>query len=435
MKTPRTAAAACALLALGMPARAANPLSAYDVDPATVSVSGLSSGGFMAAQLGVAYSNTFRAGFGVFAGGPYDCARNQNYTACMYNATPSISTPVSNMRSWSGSQIDSTGNLASRRIYLWVGSSDTTVGPNVESQLRSELGNFDTAANVSYVTTSGAAHTFPTDFTATGDNSCSSAVSPYISNCGYDGAGAALRWMYGALNARNNGALGGSVVPFDQTAFVSGNGMDATGYLYVPAACAPGGTTVCKLHVALHGCLQSYSNIQMQFVNNTGYNKWADTNAIVILYPQAKPDNAAHATWASGSLANPNGCWDWIGWYGSNADQHGGVQMAAIVAMVNRITSGFAGGGSGGNTVPAAPTGLAVTGVTSSSASLSWSSSPGATSYSVYRGSTRVGSGVTSTSYTDSGLSPSTTYSYSVTAVNSAGESSHSSTVSATTSG
>ncbi|HEY6910396.1 MAG TPA: fibronectin type III domain-containing protein, partial [Myxococcales bacterium] len=46
-----------------------------------------------------------------------------------------------------------------------------------------------------------------------------------------------------------------------------------------------------------------------------------------------------------------------------------------------------------------------------------------------------VGSGVTSTSYTDSGLSPSTTYSYSVTAVNSAGESSHSSTVSATTSG
>jgi hypothetical protein len=282
--------------------------------------------------------------------------------------------------------------------------------------------------------TSGAAHTFPTDFTASGDNSCSSAVSPYISNCSYDGAGAALRWMYGALNARNNGTLGGSVVAFDQSAFVaSGQGMDVTGYLYVPAACAPGGATVCKLHVALHGCLQSYSNIQMQFVNNTGYNRWADTNAIVVLYPQARPDNTAHATWASGSLANPNGCWDWIGWYGSNADQHGGVQMAAIVGMVNRITSGYTGGG--GATVPAAPTGLAVTGVTSSSVSLSWNASPGASSYSVYRGSTRVGSGVTSTSYTDPGLSPSTTYGYSVTAVNSAGESSHSSTVSATTSG
>ena len=436
MKTVRAAASACVLLAAsGNPARAANPLPAYNVDPATVSVSGLSSGGFMAAQLGVAYSNVFRTGFGVFAGGPYDCARNQSYTACMYNATPAISTPLSNMRSWSGGPIDSTGNLASRRIYLWVGSSDTTVGPNVESQLRSELSNFDTSGNVSYVATSGAAHTFPTDFTASGDNSCGTAVSPYISNCGYDGAGAALQWMYGTLNARNNGTLGGTVVAFDQTAWVaSGKGMDTVGYLYVPAACAPGGSTVCRLHVALHGCLQSYSNIQMRFVNDTGYNRWADSNGIIVLYPQAKPDNTAHATWASGSLANPNGCWDWIGWYGSNADQHGGVHIAAIVGMVNRITSGYGGGG-GGATVPAAPAGLTVTGVTSSSVSLSWTASSGASSYSVYRGATRVGSGVTSTSYTDSGLSPSTSYSYSVTAVNGAGESSHSSTVSATTSG
>jgi poly(3-hydroxybutyrate) depolymerase len=52
-------------------------LAAYNVDPNSVSVSGLSSGGFMAAQLGVTYSNTFKTGFGVFAGGPYDCARNQ----------------------------------------------------------------------------------------------------------------------------------------------------------------------------------------------------------------------------------------------------------------------------------------------------------------------------------------------------------------------
>jgi poly(3-hydroxybutyrate) depolymerase len=52
-------------------------LGAYNVDPNFVSVSGLSSGGFMSAQLGIAYSNIFKIGFGVFAGGPYDCARNQ----------------------------------------------------------------------------------------------------------------------------------------------------------------------------------------------------------------------------------------------------------------------------------------------------------------------------------------------------------------------
>lgn len=53
-------------------------LAGYNVDPKSVSVSGLSAGGFMSAQLGVAYSNIFKTGFGVFAGGPYDCARNQN---------------------------------------------------------------------------------------------------------------------------------------------------------------------------------------------------------------------------------------------------------------------------------------------------------------------------------------------------------------------
>jgi poly(3-hydroxybutyrate) depolymerase len=52
-------------------------LGSYNVDPNSVSVSGLSSGGFMSVQLGVAYSNTFKTGFGVFAGGPFDCARNQ----------------------------------------------------------------------------------------------------------------------------------------------------------------------------------------------------------------------------------------------------------------------------------------------------------------------------------------------------------------------
>lgn len=64
---------------LGVAAAAApaTTLQPYNVDPNSVSVSGMSSGGFMTAQLAVAYSGTFKAGFGVFAGGPYDCARDQ----------------------------------------------------------------------------------------------------------------------------------------------------------------------------------------------------------------------------------------------------------------------------------------------------------------------------------------------------------------------
>ena len=49
-----------------------------------------------------------------------------------------------------------------------------------------------------------------------------------------------------------------------------------------------------------------------------------DTNNIIVLYPQAIADNSIH-TIASGTvLSNPNACFDWVGWYGSNYDQHGG---------------------------------------------------------------------------------------------------------------
>src|SRR5215475_13885999 len=90
--------------------------------------------------------------------------------------------------------------------------------------------------------------------------------------------------------------------------------------------------------------------------------------------------------------------------------------------------------GQGGTpTPPAAPTGLSVTGTTTTSVSLSWNASAGATGYNVYQGSTKVAS-VTGTTDTVTGLAASTTYSFSVTATNSAGESAHSSTVSGTTS-
>ena len=84
-------------------------------------------------------------------------------------------------------------------------------------------------------------------------------------------------------------------------------------------------------------------------------------------------------------------------------------------------------------TVPSAPTGLKVTGTTSSTASLSWTASSGATGYKVLRNGTQVGT-TTGTSYTDTGLTPGTTYTYTVEAYDTNGDvSAASSSVSATT--
>ncbi|MFZ3567842.1 chitinase [Streptomyces sp. BH097] len=81
---------------------------------------------------------------------------------------------------------------------------------------------------------------------------------------------------------------------------------------------------------------------------------------------------------------------------------------------------------------PAAPTGLKTSAVTATSVGLSWSAVPGATGYAVYRNGTRTRT-VTGTSDTVTGLAPTTAYSFQVTALNDAGESAKSATVTATT--
>jgi len=86
-------------------------------------------------------------------------------------------------------------------------------------------------------------------------------------------------------------------------------------------------------------------------------------------------------------------------------------------------------------TVPATPTGLAAT-AGNAQVALSWSTSSGATSYNVYRSTTTgtetsIATGVTTASYTNTGLTNGTKYFYKVAAVNAAGTSALSGEVSA----
>ena len=325
-----------ALAIFALPASALVSLAAYNVDPAQVSVSGLSSGAWMAQQLGVAYSSRFM-GVGVFAGGFYDCWRSTVPGAtCSYPDTPDPSLSIEHMNTWSGNLIDPVSNIARQRIYVFTGTNDTVIGPNITDQVVKLYGNFTAAGNIRYDKTLPAIHTFPTDFDAPGDSNCYMHTDTAISNCGFDGAGTVLQWIYGTLNARNTGALSGGLIQFDQGVFAPpGIGMDSEGWVYVPAACASG--QLCRLHIALHGCNMSYSQIGAKFLNNTGYNLWADTNNIIVLYPQVIPDQSQPPAYV--------GCWDFHNGYGLNYDQHGGAQIEAIMRMVSHVTSGYVAGG------------------------------------------------------------------------------------------
>ncbi|MFI8522091.1 chitinase [Streptomyces sp. NPDC085481] len=106
------------------------------------------------------------------------------------------------------------------------------------------------------------------------------------------------------------------------------------------------------------------------------------------------------------------------GWYGTGAYQADDLSLL----------------GPGGDPVqtPATPTGLAAGSATSSSVTLTWPAVAGATSYKVYRDGVLVAT-VSGTSYTATGLAASTSYSFQVSAANSAGESARSTAVTATT--
>jgi poly(hydroxyalkanoate) depolymerase family esterase len=109
---------------------------------------------------------------------------------------------------------------------------------------------------------------------------------------------------------------------------------------------------------------------------------------------------------------------------GSATDQCGATGAYYIDTICSSYYTarfwGLDGSGTGGTGSLPAPTGLKVTGTTDTTAALSWSAVGGAASYAVYRGGAKVGS-TTSPSYTDTGLTAGTTYTYTVAAADSTG--------------
>jgi poly(3-hydroxybutyrate) depolymerase len=101
------------LLSVSVPAFCQITLSSYNVNPNTVTVAGVSSGGFMAVQLQVAYSKSI-FGAAVFAGGTYFCAQD-NLAVWGAICTTGLGVPVSSLVNFTNSEaaagrIDPIGN-------------------------------------------------------------------------------------------------------------------------------------------------------------------------------------------------------------------------------------------------------------------------------------------------------------------------------------
>ena len=305
------------------------PLPPLHIDLAQTSVSGISSGAFMAVQFGVAFSSIV-GGIGVFAGGPFGCSQGSLSTAesqCQNaSASPDVTPLIAATKSMvTSGAIDDVSHLASSRIYIFGGADDTVVAPAVVDATQKYFAAFVPAASIQYISRHAATgHRIPT--LAYGGN-CDASDAPWIGNCGYDGAGLALGQIYGTL-APAAPSPSGTISTLAQGDFVSdpaAHSLDTTAYVYVPASCANGET--CRVHVAFHGCeMQASGSVGSAFYLHAGYNEWADTNHLVVLYPQT-----------IATAGNPLACWDWWGYDSAQFDAKTAPQMAMTRAMLAKL--------------------------------------------------------------------------------------------------
>jgi len=444
------------LTALGLAPAAAQGsaplLLAYNADISESSISGISSGAFMAVQFGVSWSSIVK-GVGVIAGGPYYCAQGSaidgllgnlspDLTAtgpCMTGPPPALNPLFEQTDEWvRRGAIDDTRNLAHQRIYIFAGYNDAVVNPKVGEAAYRFYQHYlsdQRKGNLFYQNTVGAGHS---QVTMDYGLACADNKDYFIDKCNYDQAGIVLQHIYGALNPKNKGELSGEIVPFDQRelTFPESPGsysMAETGYVYVPASCAD--RQSCRVHVALHGCKQNFDTIGDRYIRHAGYNEWADTNQLIILYPQTIVGNPLRDF---GTPLNPFGCWDWWGYTNFNYPVKAGRQITAIRAMLDRLTGAQVQSPAAPRTNPIAPSGVAVNDVADSGAAIAWRRVAGATAYTVYRAAgadpnfVPLGS-VSALSFGDMSLRSNTSYDYRVTATANSSEGPASAVVTAIT--
>ena len=341
----RLLTAAVLVLGTAAAARAAEPLPALGVDAAQTSVSGISSGAYMAGQFHLAFSTTV-VGAGVVAGGPWGCASNGSGDSLLLGGFDNATRALTGCMQVTGgapngvelakaaatlagkNRIDPIVGLEGDRVYLFHGENDSVVATSAATA--AEL--FYRTAGITaedlhavYLLPSGkAGHALVVDHDG---SACDTNASPFIDDCDYDQAGEILRWIYPDLVGKPGPAAGRKVV-FDQTEFVAGAvgwGLAREGVVYIPPVCETAPS--CRVHIVFHGCLQSRTTdgIGDLFIERTGYLRYADANRIVLLYPQTNANTA------------PNSCWDWWGYAASDYVSRQAPQLSAVKAMLDRL--------------------------------------------------------------------------------------------------
>lgn len=288
-------------------------------------VSGMSSGAFMAVQMHFAYSEDITAA-GIIAGGPYYCVGTEPdpyyYLCSFFPDELSQDDMVDYIEAQAkAGNIDSTSNLRDDKVFLLTGTADDIVVLGVGMLNYDVYKLYVDNDNIETEFTLNTKHIWP--LVEEGD--CLNE-----GECGYDTAEKIFTTAYGELNDKVE-MIVSNLEMFDQTQYFSkskGHGLGNQGYIYIPNNCKdnPGD---CRIHVHFHGCFSNLDQVGDYWVKHAGLNEWAESNDIVVIYPQTNVESV--------SLLEEEGCWDYWGAFGDDYALKSGVQMRAVYNMAQDI--------------------------------------------------------------------------------------------------
>lgn len=332
-------------------------LPALAADLSKTTVSGISSGAYMAGQFQLAHADIV-TGAAIIAGGPYGCAQSaltgivpapgqvffnasRAVSGCMLNALAMWGVPNAKRLADRARQLAEDGRIGpinevvSDRVYLFTGRNDQIVRPGIvraAAAFYRDLGVPE--ERIKLVDDFDAGHAF---VTMDKGLSCSASKSPFVEDCDYDQAGALLTHLYPDIKPPVDRSSG-LYVTFSQAPYVSGlnsAGMADEGMAYIPKSCAGEREGVgedaaqgCRVHIAFHGCQQNLGAVGDTFIKDSGFARWADTNRLIVIYPQTRA-----------SALNPQGCWDWWGYTGSSYLTRDAEQIVAVARMLKALAA------------------------------------------------------------------------------------------------
>ncbi|MBL7687690.1 MAG: hypothetical protein JNJ49_06620 [Bdellovibrionaceae bacterium] len=375
-------------------------LTAYSsLSAAQTTVSGISSGGFMAEQLAVSSSKRIK-GVATVAGGMYFCAQdhfqnrlaeygeksmlagvpsptgfsltwmNPAYRAieiCMHNPRLALRGELMGSKELKlefltefekAGEIDPVSYYREQRSLIFHGIADTVIQSGMAKQIADFKKTVGVPVDQIKVVEGRGGHTFPTDRKDGGG--CAEEKVPYLGNCGVDLAGQILEHLYSDKMKRGKAA---TVQRISQSIPGRPSSVAEYGYFATSNFCLANPRS-CRLHVALHGCKMSDSfdeEFQNEFEKSLqktvpfekpDMTKRTVRNGLKLFAERAGFVEYASVdtnrlmvlfpqTWISEENfpTNPKGCWDWFGWADRNYAKKSGKEIQFLNALISEVES------------------------------------------------------------------------------------------------